>query len=340
MFKKFFLLFALLIMGLYYVPILYSEREIVSEPITTNPNYATSMNADDTVYPLPVSGFEHYVGQPVQAYVDRHGDPDKVYSDEAEGKSWWTYHLDLSEFIQLEIQDEVIQSLFVLGSDIQTGAIQIGMNRQNVYDETALGNHFDFKAHGQQYSLTLKREEWEYFPLVQFDNNSFAVLYFHPETHEIYGIRYLSPETLLGLNYYEIAGNDSTSKRVIANESNHLMEHYINAVRNEFETASLVKSEALSIYGQELLKEEGLNSLTFKGLSEETKLRVENEGKTVEFLIGDEIIDPAMRFGLLFLDETNRRLLLNSRFTAFSITKINDDLVLVFESGKVGSDDY
>lgn len=340
MLKKIFLIFALLLTGLYYVPILYNERETVSEPTTTNPDYMISMNADETVHPLPVSGFEYYVGQPVQAYVDRHGDPDKIYSEGVDGKSWWTYHSDLSKFIQLEIQDEVIQSLFVLGSDIQTGAIQIGMNRQNIYDETALDNHFAFKAYGEQYTLSLKRKEWEHFPLVQFDNNSFAMLYFHPETDEIYGIRYLSPEILVGLNYYEIEGTDPTVQRVTANASNHLMEHYINAIRVEVETASLVKSEALSSYGQELLKSERLNSLTFKGLSEETKLRVENDGKTVEFFISDEIIDPSMRFGLLFLDESNRQLLLNSQFTTFSITKINDDLVLVFESGKVGSDDY
>jgi len=41
-------------------------------------------------YPLPVTGYESYIGQPISAYTAKHGEPvriGKAYGD----SEWWTF---------------------------------------------------------------------------------------------------------------------------------------------------------------------------------------------------------------------------------------------------------
>lgn len=335
MFKKVLVLFIPLMIGSYYGPILYNEGEMPSEKVEDIGSVAMVTKTEGEVHPLPASGFEHYVGQPVQVYVDRHGDPGHVYSEGSNGKTWWSYDGDLNKSLQLEVQDGVIHSLFVLGSNVQTGAIQIGMNRDNVYDETRLSRRFAFESSGAQYTLTLKRDELENFPLVQFDNDSFAMLFFHPETKEIYGIRYLSPQALLDLNYYHIEGREAVPLRDDVAPASLLLEHYVSVMRHENDLQPLAISEELKQYGTELVKTEGIQAVAFGNLSKEA-----SDGKRVAYSLGDGINDPPLRFGLMFLEDSYRHLMLEPDYAAFATAMINGGVMLVFETKEVATGDH
>ena len=238
------------------------------------------------------------------------------------------------------MKNAIIQSLFVLGSDIQTGAIQIGMNRNNVYDETLLSRHFEFDLLGETVSLALTREEWENFPLVQFDNNSFAMLYFHPEENDIYAIRYLSSEALVEMNNYNVTGIQTVPAPSVHKHTGRLLEHYVNAIRAENDLGLLAPSEKLTAYGNDILQSEGTNELTFNGLSPDIIEAAENAGKSIAYNVSADSVDAPMRFGLMLLNTSNRELFLNPLFTGFSIISSNDDLLLVFESEGTDSNDY
>ena len=338
--KKIVLLFMLLLVGFYYGPIFYDEREVPTHETETVNNVVMENEEVTVIHPLPVSGFEHYVGQNIQTYAARHGDPTIIYSEGPGESNLWVYYSETHNFIQIEVRNSIIQSLFVLGSDIQTGAIQIGMNRNNVYDETLLSRRFEFDWLGETVSLALTREEWEHFPLVQFDNNSFAMLYFHPEKNDIYAIRYLSPETLVDMNYYSVTGIEAVAGTSVHKNTGRLLEHYINAIRTENDLDLLASSEKLNEYGNEILQSVGTNELTFNGLSAEIITAAEKEEKLIAYNVSANSVDAPMRFGLMLLNASNRALFLDPFFTGFSIISSNDDLLLVFESEGTDSSDY
>lgn len=341
MLKKVFFILILSLIGLYYVPIMYNEHEGSSEKVSTVNNVMLTREDEEVIYPLPVSGFEYYVDQPLQSYLERYGNPDEILKEETNGKSWYMYYTeDLNRFIQLEVEENIIKSLFVLGSDIQTGAIQIGMTRQNIYDETKLARTFDFESEGEVYSLTLDRKEWEYFPLVQFDNSSFAMLYFHPETHKIYGIRYLSFETLVALDYYTIEASKSLFSDSAYIQTSHLLATYMNAMRSEYELPLMQHSVDLKEFGGQVLESEGISALTFGNYSEPVQEQLEKERRQIIYNVGENWYDPPLRFGLLFLEEKNRQMFLNPDYMNFSISVMHDDLLVVFEAERVESDDY
>lgn len=337
MLKKVFLLFIILIAGLYYGPIFYEQREISTRD-TAEDAISLDSGEDDGIHPLPVSGFEFYVGQPIETYEARHGSPTAVYQGEDTNTSWRVYHDDFDKFLQIEVKDGIIESLFVLGSGVQTGTIQIGMNRANVYDETQLSRQFDLNWQDQQVSLKLKKNEWEHFPLIQYDNDSFAMLYFHPETEEIYAIRYLSSEALLNLNYYTVKGVDVNPAPKSNTHTGKLLENYINATRKEQALNLLGSEERLNEYGRSVLESLGNKALTFTGLSDETIEAAENEGITIAYNGGTKSLDEPMRFGLMQLEENNRRLFLEPDFTTFSVVSSRDDLLFIFEAERGDSD--
>lgn len=338
--KKVLLLFVLLVAGLYYGPIFYDERDVTPLEPDTARDVVLEMEDTNQIHPLPVSGFEHYVGQNIQTYTARHGDPTVIYSEGQGANAWWVYSTQTDKFIQIEVKDSIIQSLFVLGNGIQTGAIQIGMNRNNVYDETMLSRNFDFDWEDEVVSLALTRTEWESFPLVQFDNNSFAMLYFHPEENDIYAIRYLSPESLLEMNYYSVTGVEMDHGVPVHKHTGRLLEHYVNALRSEHDLGLLTPSEKLKEYGNAILISEGTNELTFNGLSPDIITAAQNEGKIIAYNASANSVDAPMRFGLMQLNADNRHLFLEPLFTGFSIISSNDDLIMVFESEGTDSIDY
>lgn len=336
---KVLLLFVLMVAGFYYGPIFYNERGVPARETATERNVVLENEEPNKIYPLPVSGFEHYIGQEIQTYTARHGDPTVIYSEENGNAASWVYS-ELHRFIQLEVKDSIIHSLFILGSDIQTGAIQIGMNRDNIYDETQLSRHFQFDWEGEPVSLTLTREEWEQFPLVEFDNNSFAMLYFHPEKHEIYAIRYLSQEALIAMNYYTVKGVEMNPGMPIHKNTAQLMEHYVNALRTENNVAPLTPSENLKEYGNQVLLAQRTNEWTFNGLPSEVTEAAEKAGKTLAYNVNAGSVDAPMRFGLMQLLAEKRQLFLNAQLTDFSIVSANDNLLMVFESEGADAIDY
>lgn len=335
--RYFFPLLILFLFVLYYFPILHETPDTnQNKGLTEEPTLMSDM---DKVYPLPVSGYEHYIGKPIEDYQSRYGEPDSVVSNE-DGTQWWSYSETVEEYLQLEVSDSLIQSIFVLGDQVNTGSLRIGMSRENVFDETQLAKHFYFDHENRSYHLTLSTKNMELFPLVEFENNSFAVLYFYPETDIIYAIRFLTYDKIMQLNYYFIEDMNSQMDEVDIirkdihrnDQINQLhLQEYFSIIRVKNNLEPYLSSEELENIADSLANDLGSNQLLYKELSPYKKSEIDDSTYLLKYISGNQIYDSAMQLGLFYAIQENREMLLNEEYKEFIIKVKDDDLFIVIK---------
>lgn len=331
MFKRILFFTVLLLIGLYYGPIIYEvERE--QESVTNIDNEKSFLiTKNDTIYPLPANGYENYVGTNIDSYVERHGSPDKVIIDNESNRDWWSYHLDSAEFLQLEVVNKVIQSIFVMGNQVQTGTIHVGMTRENLHEETQLSDTFKFQLNSEAYQLKLTEAQKQRFPLVQFDNNTFAMMFFHPQLDSVYAIRYLSPSTLVRINYYSTEGGEYLPLTYASSTVETLLPLYSLVMFQNIENENFQYDPRLRQLGEKVIEMEGKDKLTSDGLSSDLIAHYANSSKEIFYTSGNQILDPPTRFGTFYNEIANHAIFRKTNKKTFAIKTVDDDLLFIFE---------
>lgn len=331
MLKRILFFVVLLLVGLYYGPIIYEvERE--QEYITNIDNQEPFLfTENDTVYPLPANGYENYVGTNIDSYVERHGSPDKVIVDKESNRNWWSYHLHSDEFLQLEVVNKIIQSIFVMGNQVQTGTIHVGMTQENLHEETQLSDTFKFQVNSEAYQLNLTKAQKQRFPLVQFDNNTFAMIFFHPQLDNVYAIRYLSPSTLVRINYYETEGGEYLPLTYAPSTIEALFPLYSLVMFQNIENENFQYEPRLRQFGEQVIETEGGNRLTSHGLSSGSIAHYADAGKEVFYTTGNQIWDPPTRFGTFYNEIANHAIFRKTNKKTFAVKAVDDDLLFIFE---------
>lgn len=337
MIKRVFVLSVLFLFSLYYLPIFVEQQEMPAPKGTKEEIQEKTMDVDDRVYPMPVSGYEHYMNEPVEQYVARYGEPARI-APSGLGTEWWTYDTEPGKYVQLEVKDNTIYSIFVLGNQINTGPFRIGMSRENVYDETELAKEFVFTEEGKEYYLSLSAQEWKWFPLIQFENETFLMIFIHPENNEIYGLHYVSPQQLRDLNFYTVVNTETEeaepvmevpvqSPAVLAEKERQLYS-YIEISRLNQNLPSLEPSTELNELAEEMTEELGKGELTFEEMPPTDEVDQEVESL---YISGDRIFDTPTQFGLLFSNKNNRKVLKEPSFQSIALKVIDDDLLFLLK---------
>ncbi|QII82686.1 CAP-associated domain-containing protein [Jeotgalibaca arthritidis] len=342
MIKQFIASLLFFLLALYYIPIFMSSPDYSQPKIETNQQ--TMSLEIDGVYPLPVSGYEHYLGQSVADYQSRYGDPEHMITSEQDPQtSWWSYLENSHEYVQIEVNNQEIQSIFVLGDAINTGSLKIGMSRENVLDETQLGEQFMFSHSDRMYRLTLSKRNMKLFPLVEFDNQSFAILYFYPDCDEIYAIRYLTYEKILGLNYYFIEEMNSDEEGISIKNRNRLandqinqamLEEYINVLRLNANLAPYPHIDEGRSIVNDLLRDDTIDFQSYKELTSYRHPEFPDQAFKLKYMSGTQVYDPAMKFGLFYSTKENQRIVLNENNQDMSIAIEDDNLLLFVNESK------
>lgn len=341
MLKKLIGLSFVFFIGIYYIPIYWEQRavEAPQSNAQTLETLAFSKSSQNQI--LPVRGFEHYIGKPTADFIERYGAADHIGQND-DGSQWWVYQESEDQYKQIEVKDNHIQSLFVLGEGVNTGPFRVRMTRDNIYDEVELSRHFNFKYQGLTYYLSLSNQEWQDFPLVQFENNSFVILLFHPRSEEVYGLRYVSYESLLKLNILNIWTEEdeildfylptSTSKQSEAEKEAQLT-YFINYMRQQENLSTLDAPPELETLTQEMIEKRDINDLTF----------AEDVQEGVIFVSGEYVYDPPMLFSQMLINPAFQERLYRDdvRYITIEVQE-NDVLVALFsdEELEVLQNDY
>jgi hypothetical protein len=262
-------LFVLFIFIAYAHPLFGDKAERAVPPPEAVRHEQTDFD-ENAGYPLPVTGYESYIGQPISAYTAKHGEPvriGKAYGD----SEWWTFGTTSADYIQIGVKDDRIQSLYILGNKIEAGMYTIGMTQENVLEEGYLARNFELAAGDTTYALALSKEQKERTPLIQFENNSFVILLFDAGTKTVYGMYFLSNEALLDLGYYPVVsetayenGQDDWERDAAADEENiQQMKSIVSILRERRGLPLLQESEALKTAAGELIpSEDDINDFT------------------------------------------------------------------------------
>lgn len=319
---------------LYYFPIVYDE--VWRNPLQETKQLRVEINQKEKndVHPLPVMGFEHYIGLPIEDYIERHGQPLRTGPSNF-GAEWWTFSVRQEEYVQIEVKNGFIRSVFVMGEEVNTGPIGIGMTQENIYDETELTDYFSFQSEGIEYNLSLTKNDLEMFPLIYFENNSFVMLFFHPERDSVYALRYLSAEALLQTNYYSITSDEDElpfaytptkekDKLVLFEKEKQLLTLF-SIIRKQNGEAPLTQGNQMDTKSRFSTEEETVESI--QPMEEKDKY---DKAKETKYVSGRDVIDTPIQFGLFMKDSRNRELLLNESWKELSIKAMKDDFIMFF----------
>lgn len=221
-------------------------------------------------YPLPVTGYESYIGQPIAAYTAKHGEPVRI-GQAYGGSEWWVFGTNAADYIQVGVKDGIIHSLYILGDKIDAGMYTIGMKEENVLDEGYLARDFQLSAGDTAYELSLSKIQIQRTPLIQFENDSFVILLFDDFTEAVYGMYFLSNEALLDLEYYPVvsdepykSGDGDGERSLAADEENiQQIKSILGILRERRGLTLLAESEELmSAAGELLPSTAGINDFT------------------------------------------------------------------------------
>jgi len=292
-------LFILFVFIAYALPLYVDDGERTIPPASILRNEQSSID-ENKGYPLPVTGYESYIGQPIAAYTARHGEPVRIGKAYG-GSEWWVYGTTAADYIQIGVKDDTIRSLYILGNKIEAGMFTIGMTQENVLDEGYLAKEFQLTADDAQYELALSKKQKELTPLIQFENDSFVVLLFDGVTKTVYGMYFLSIEALLDLEYYSVVSDeayesarDDWERSVAADEENvRQIKSILNVLRERRGLTMFQESEALSAAAGELIPfEAGINDFTAAFTLSDQRI----EKKLAEF-------SPDTRTAFIFADD-------------------------------------
>jgi uncharacterized protein YkwD len=149
-----------------------------------------------------VDGIHSYVGKGQNKIIKEFGEPDRI-DPSAYDYDTWIYNNNNKEYMQVGIVDKKVVSIYVLGEGIEMGSLEIGQG----YDE--LKKKFDFSVNTElktgtsTYQFQLKESELESKPLVKFEGNVNAQLYFDTFTGELSSVRFIDNNTLVKHRPYD-----------------------------------------------------------------------------------------------------------------------------------------
>ena len=255
-------LFIVFIFIAYALPLYLDNDERIAPTSSIARNEQTAIDEHEG-YPLPVTGYESYIGQSITAYTEKHGQPNRIgraYDD----SEWWVFGTNAADYIQIGVKEDVIRSLYILGSKIETGMYTIGMTQDNVLDEGYLARDFHLTVGDTPYELALSKQQKESTPLIQFENDSFVILLFDDVTKTVYGMYFLSNEALLDLEYYSVVSekayeveHDDWERNMAADLENILqIKSILGILRERRGLTMFEESEELIIAANELMPSE------------------------------------------------------------------------------------
>lgn len=186
----------------YMQPIIFPD-DTPPKPLDISSEVPDEKNQKFMQGKITSTGLSQYIGQKSETFVQNFGEPIEI-QEVNETSSWWIFGEDGSDYLQLLIEDKVIQSIFVLGSAVECDFFHIGMTLHEISSVTTLYSNFSFQQDETDYVVELTEKDMSTQPLVAFDNKSFAILHIDEESEKVTGIRYLSTEALLSLMPYNL----------------------------------------------------------------------------------------------------------------------------------------
>ncbi|WP_265457412.1 CAP-associated domain-containing protein [Enterococcus sp. HY326] len=200
-FLGFLAIFAVVLIAFYLEPVFFPPdlASPTDEAVDTLP-YNQSLSYET----IPTEGFAIYLNQGISRLNEEFGAPIAA-QDTGFGYSIATYEDPVRNiFIEANIKNDTVMAIKVAGdSSDRIAPFHFGMDLTDLTSVTTLFSNFDFDYNEQPVSVELSEEDMNYRPLVAFDNDTFAILFFGQQNGQLYGMAYLNQEMLLQIMPYQ-----------------------------------------------------------------------------------------------------------------------------------------
>ncbi|MCB5955218.1 CAP-associated domain-containing protein [Enterococcus sp. CWB-B31] len=152
---------------------------------------------------LEASGYALYIGKKISTFTQEFGEPLTRYSTGL-GYDLLIFGEEDSEYMEVSVNNDIIQSVKVFNTTDRTAPFNFEMTLSDISELTTIFSNFSIDYEAEEYSIELTEEDMNYRPLIAFDNQSFAVLFFTHGKESISGITYVSKEYLLTVMPYQL----------------------------------------------------------------------------------------------------------------------------------------
>ena len=203
-------------LGLFWLILLLVIAAFYMEPVLFPPKLEVKENSDQQIsnqmttwkyQELKATGFSTYIGKPIEQLEKDFG---QSYDRLTSGFGFETrYYENKASHLTFEVnvQDSMVTTVKVL----QTGPADItpfylGMTMQDLTKLTTIYTNFTFEYHDTEVGIELMEEDMNYRPLIAFDNDTFAILFFDQTTNGLFSVVYLDKDSLLKLLPYQVFG--------------------------------------------------------------------------------------------------------------------------------------
>ncbi|KAF1296887.1 hypothetical protein BAU15_14380 [Enterococcus sp. JM4C] len=200
-------IFMTVLLVFYFEPIVFknnSEKAVRTGSETVTPLHNTTLKYEE----LPAEGFSSYINKEVSELEKVLGQPEGTYST--------GFHYEVRRYksekqtaiIEANITDGKVSAIKAIGDtkeNIRPFSYKMTMGKLS--ELTMIYPNFSFDYKDDTVNIELMEEDMNYRPLIAFDNQTFAILFFDQNDGELFGVTYLSQQELLTLRPYQIEMN-------------------------------------------------------------------------------------------------------------------------------------
>ncbi|MGM0124351.1 hypothetical protein IGI37_001728 [Enterococcus sp. AZ194] len=197
-------IFVAVLLIFYFEPVVFknkAEKPVQTKSETVTPLHNTTLKYEE----LPAKGFSSYINKKASELEKLLGRPEKTYQT--------GFNYEIRQY-KVENKKARVEANISAGKVVAIKAI--GDTKENITpftyqmtmgklsELTMIYPNFSFEYEGEPVNIELMEEDMNYRPLIAFDNQTFAILFFDQNDGELFGVTYLNQEELLTLRPYQI----------------------------------------------------------------------------------------------------------------------------------------
>lgn len=223
---------AVIVLSVIYLP------PVVSKIIGTDSPHATEINdSNESVEEVNIT---IPLGGSTEEIMRQFGIPTRQYPSKY-GYVWWVYYDEEnpSTYFQVGIKDDQVVTSYVIGEDIYIEPFTLGDSYKKIMKKYQLSSDITFEYGGNEFEILLSERELLEHPLLQVNDNEWAILYFDRYSNELSSVRYLDTETLINLSPYELTSSAKREVPVMTEEVKYELE--IGEAREIFELTNVIR---------------------------------------------------------------------------------------------------
>lgn len=199
---SFMIIFILVLLFVYLQPVFYPmNKKINSQSNTVKLKQPRpQQNTENIVADL----YAQMIGQDIKAVRDKL--PTELQKvDTGYGYTEYLFANQHQNYDVLTNHNGKIQELTVFGSKGKVdNDFYLGMDLEDLLSKATVSSSLSLKLQDKDYQFELSEEDMNYRPFISYNNQVYAICYFHPISGKLFAIRYLDAPYLLKVAPYQI----------------------------------------------------------------------------------------------------------------------------------------